>query len=74
MYNLWRRIKTFDTKCLYESVETVPFGDGPFWRKQVEVIEPRVATGKLTCADLIQQKKADWFAQNRKRQPLSFIV
>ncbi len=36
-------------KCLYESVETVPFGDssgdGPPRRKQVEVIEPRIATG-----------------------------
>jgi hypothetical protein len=36
-------------KCLYESVETVPFGDssgdGPPPRKLVKVIEPRIATG-----------------------------
>jgi hypothetical protein len=34
-------------KCLYESVETVPFGysSGHPRRKQVEVIEPRIATG-----------------------------
>ncbi len=61
-------------KCLYESVETIPFGDtsgdGSPRRKQVEVIEPQIATGQLTCADFTQQVKAHWFTQNRKRQPL----
>ncbi len=57
-------------KCLYESVETVPSGDGPFRRKQVKVIEPLVATGKLTCTGFIQQVKAYWLVQNRKWQPL----
>ncbi len=39
-------------------------------RKQVEVIEPQVATCKLTWADFTQQAKAYWFAQNWKQQPL----
>jgi hypothetical protein len=52
--------------------------DGPLRRQSLsekaglepEVIEPWVATGKLTCADFTQQVKAYWFVQNRKQQPL----
>ncbi len=40
------------------------------WVHWLEFIDPRMATGKLPCADFISQVKAQWFAQNQKWQPL----